>query len=132
MEIAVERVKRKNMPVTDKIQQSLKGQQLLGPGQRPGLPPRPSERLSDALPTNDPNEGLIKPKSFFSSFSSQRANTGTISNVPTVLKASGQLNEREQIETEAISNLKISNLQNFFSFPISILLKILLLISCQK
>lgn len=96
MAIVVERVNNKNnpQPILDQMQ-----------GKEKQRPPPPTT-LAAALPTRDVNADLINQSNqgFFGSFFKNKPTTpGMMGQVPTVLKASGTLSEREQIETEVIS-----------------------------
>jgi hypothetical protein len=101
MAIVVERVNNRNnpQPIMDQVQ-----------GKERAKPPPPANNtLAAALPQRDPNADLINQtnQGFFGSFfkkdgaSTQRG--GTMGAVPSVLKATGTLSEREMIETEVIS-----------------------------
>lgn len=94
--------------VQEKITASKSGQSSVDPkilasaaaGQRPGAPMAPSP-VPPAVPTlggsEDPASG------FFGSFFGKKKKGGPLEGPPPVLKASGNLSEREQVETEVIS-----------------------------
>jgi vacuolar protein sorting-associated protein 1 len=99
MAIVVERVNNKNNP--QPIMDQMQGKEKARP------PPPANNSLAAALPKRDPNEDLINQtnQGFFGSFFKNKdQRPGMMGQVPTVLKASGVLSEREQIETEVISN----------------------------
>ncbi|KAJ3182335.1 vacuolar protein sorting-associated protein 1 [Geranomyces variabilis] len=64
------------------------------------------------LPTRDPNADIIaqanNPDGFFGSFFNKKKRPGMLENPPAVLKASGNLSEREYMETEVIKLLLLS------------------------
>jgi hypothetical protein len=98
MAIVVDRLDQKNRPppVMDRIQGK----------ERPKPPPPKTLELS--LITRDHNADLINQsnESFFGSFFKGKVQKG-MAQVPNVLKASGTLSEREQIETDVISKFLI-------------------------
>ena len=99
MAVVVDRVNAKNNPPP--IMDQLQGKD----NKRPPAPP--PANLAAALPQRDPNADLINQSNqgFFGSFFKNKpAKPGMMEQVPSVLKASGNLSEREQIETEVISN----------------------------
>ncbi|KNC97356.1 dynamin-like GTPase VPS1 [Spizellomyces punctatus DAOM BR117] len=65
-----------------------------------------------ALPARDPNADIIAQANnsdgFFGSFFSKKKKPGVLENPPPVLKASGNLSEREYMETEVIKLLLLS------------------------
>ncbi|KAJ3056253.1 vacuolar protein sorting-associated protein 1 [Rhizophlyctis rosea] len=67
---------------------------------------------SPALPQRDPNADLIAQSQsgdgFFGSFFNKKKKPGMLENPPPVLKASGNLSEREYMETEVIKLLLLS------------------------
>ncbi|KAJ3042803.1 vacuolar protein sorting-associated protein 1 [Rhizophlyctis rosea] len=67
---------------------------------------------SPALPQRDPNADLIAQQQagdgFFGSFFNKKKKPGVLENPPPVLKASGNLSEREYMETEVIKLLLLS------------------------
>ncbi|TPX57912.1 hypothetical protein PhCBS80983_g03475 [Powellomyces hirtus] len=80
----------------------------------PGMKgPRSSTNSPAAqLPTRDPNADIIaqanQTDGFFGSFFSKKKRPGILENPPAVLKASGNLSEREYMETEVIKLLLLS------------------------
>ncbi|KAJ3321793.1 vacuolar protein sorting-associated protein 1 [Boothiomyces sp. JEL0866] len=72
-------------------------------------PPPPSLQQAAAL-TKDPNQDLIDQSNqgFFGTFFKQKTVPGQLTQAPTVLKPSGNLSEREQMETEVIKLLLLS------------------------
>lgn len=98
MAIVVERVNIKNNPPP--IMETLQGKDP-----KSNRPPPPSS-LAAALPVRDVNADLMQNnQGFFGSFfKGKPGKPGMMEQVPNVLKASGTLSEREQIETEVISN----------------------------
>jgi dynamin 1-like protein len=73
-------------------------------------PPVPTLHQAAAL-TRDPNQDLIDQtnQGFFGSFFKQKSTTpGQMTQAPNVLRASGTLSEREQMETEVIKLLLLS------------------------
>ncbi|KAI8909702.1 Dynamin central region-domain-containing protein [Gorgonomyces haynaldii] len=105
MAIVVERVNQKNnpQPIMDQIQ---------GKDPKQARPPPPAT-LAAALPQRDANADILKQDSgasaFFGSFFKNKpAKPGMMEQVPTVLKATGTLSERETIETEVIKLLLMS------------------------
>ncbi|KAI9209699.1 Dynamin central region-domain-containing protein [Polychytrium aggregatum] len=81
----------------------------------PGADPKAVQRTSSpAIPARDPNADLINPpdQGFFGSFfNNKKKKPGVLENPPPVLKASGNLSEREYMETEVIKLL----LQSYFN-----------------
>ncbi|KAL2919501.1 vacuolar protein sorting-associated protein 1 [Polyrhizophydium stewartii] len=73
-------------------------------------PPPPPPTLAAALPQRDPNADLINQanQGFFGSFFKQKSKPGVLEQPPSILKASGNLSEREQVETEVIKLLLLS------------------------
>ena len=100
MAIVVERVSLKNnpQPLIDQVQ---------GKDPRANRPPPPPTLAAAAAPQKDINADIINQKNdgFFGSFfkKDKPSRPGIMDQVPSVLKASGTLSEREQIETEVIS-----------------------------
>jgi hypothetical protein len=96
MSIVTERMNEKSRPITDRLQGKARGDTS------------PSSNgngtLASALPKHDHNDDLSNNCGFFGAFMPKQSHRGMISQVPTVLKASGKFSEREQIETEVISN----------------------------
>ncbi|OAJ44422.1 hypothetical protein BDEG_27650 [Batrachochytrium dendrobatidis JEL423] len=102
MAIVVDRINQlKNPPpIMDQIQGK-------NPNERK---PPPPATLAAALPQRDPNADVINQsgQNFFGSFFKQKTKPGVLEQPPAVLKASGNLSEREQIETEVIKLLLMS------------------------
>ncbi|KAI8622178.1 Dynamin central region-domain-containing protein [Chytriomyces sp. MP71] len=79
----------------------------------PAVPARPGAGpASPAPPPRDPQLDLLnqgqQDASFFSSFFAKKKKPGVLENPPAVLKASGNLSEREYMETEVIKLLLLS------------------------
>ncbi|KAH9261341.1 hypothetical protein BASA82_001020 [Batrachochytrium salamandrivorans] len=102
MAIVVERITllKNPPPIMDQIQGK-------NPNERK---PPPPATLAAALPQRDPNADLINQsgQNFFGSFFKKNSKPGVLEQPPAVLKASGTLSEREQIETEVIKLLLMS------------------------
>ena len=104
MAVVVERVNQQKNPPP--IMDQLQGK---NPNER--KPPPPPTLQAAANPQRDLNADLINQTnpSFFGSFFKQKpSRPGMLEQPPAVLKASGTLSEREQIETEVIKLLLLS------------------------
>ena len=79
------------------------------PSQKP-MTPQNANSLAAALPVRDANADLINQQGdgFFGSFFKQKKRPGVLEAPPTVLKATGNMSEREQVETEVIKLLLLS------------------------
>ncbi|KAI8897962.1 Dynamin central region-domain-containing protein [Globomyces pollinis-pini] len=103
MAVVADRIQQKKNPPP--IMDSFKSNDA---GKRP-TPPPPTLQQAAAL-TKDHNQELIDQQNqgFFGSFFKQKSTPGVLSQPPSVLKASGNLSEREQMETEVIKLLLLS------------------------
>ncbi|KAJ3277129.1 vacuolar protein sorting-associated protein 1 [Terramyces sp. JEL0728] len=103
MAVVSERMNAKKNPPP--IMDTLQGK---NPNDKPKLPP-PSLQQAAAL-TRDSNQEVIDQtnQGFFGSFFKQKSIPGVLSQPPSLLKPSGNLSEREQMETEVIKLLVMS------------------------
>jgi len=100
--------------ISDRVNASKAPPAILDPKNR-GAPVQPSPPLTNAQvmpnPSNTINQGLIDGDAnsgFFGSFFSKKKKPGVLEAPPQVLKASGNLSEREYMETEVIKLLLMS------------------------
>ncbi|KAJ3325927.1 vacuolar protein sorting-associated protein 1 [Boothiomyces sp. JEL0866] len=103
MAVVAERMNAKKNPPA--IMDTLQGK---NPNDKP-KPPPPSLQQAAAL-TRDSNQEIIDQtnQGFFGSFFKQKPVPGVLSQPPSLLKPSGNLSEREQMETEVIKLLVMS------------------------
>ncbi|KAJ3260321.1 vacuolar protein sorting-associated protein 1 [Boothiomyces macroporosus] len=103
MAVVAERMTAKKNPPA--IMDTLQGK---NPNDKP-KPPPPSLQQAAAL-TRDSNQEIIDQtnQGFFGSFFKQKTVPGVLSQPPSLLKPSGNLSEREQMETEVIKLLVMS------------------------
>ncbi|KAJ3109810.1 vacuolar protein sorting-associated protein 1 [Phlyctochytrium planicorne] len=92
--------------VNDRVTQS-KAQSIL-----PVDPRNPNNKTASASPPRDPQLDFLNQNEnspgFFGSFFAKKKKAGVLENPPAVLKASGNLSEREYMETEVIKLLLLS------------------------
>jgi vacuolar protein sorting-associated protein 1 len=80
--------------------------------QQPALDPKTGRPIPNAAPPSDPQMDLIKQnqqdEGFFGSFFAKKKKSSVMEPVPQVLKATGNLSEREYMEIEVIKLLMLS------------------------